>query len=227
MIGEGDPAAGMGLEGDQASGPRPLPHRADAQRGCAAAAPPIAPGAYRAAPGATSSSRWRRRVSGIVVQTDGPDIDIDAYLRFAADRRGRRGGQAMRCIATCAAVRATLACQLMADLAVDRPWVDDHQRVIDVIRDSLWLLRALDATGGSFCDAWFLVAPTRSGMRAHPEGIRRTLRQQRAQPDRRDQARLLRAWGGLTPRQPHVEHPAGGRRLLLLLTDGKPNDLDQ
>ena len=163
-------------------------------------------------------------------QADGQEIDVDAYLRFAADRHagGAPGGDALYREMRSGA--RDLACLLMADLSLSTDtWVNDHDRVIDVIRDSLFLFaEALDATGDRF-GIYGFSSRKRDPVRVHTlkafdERYGGTVRGriQAIKPGyyTRMGAAVRHASSLL------VEQPAG-RRLLLLLTDGKPNDLDR
>jgi nitric oxide reductase NorD protein len=163
-------------------------------------------------------------------QPDGQEIDIDAYLRFAADRKAGRasGGDAlyrdMR-----SGVR-DLACLLMADLSLSTDtWVNDYHRVIDVIRDSLFLFgEALDATGDRF-GIYGFSSRKRDPVRVH------TLKAFDERYGNAVRGRIQAIKPGYYTRMgAAVRHGSelladqpAGRRLLLLLTDGKPNDLDQ
>jgi nitric oxide reductase NorD protein len=167
---------------------------------------------------------WRR------AQPDGQEIDIDAYLRFAADRHAgsATGGDALYRDMRSGA--RDLACLLMADLSLSTDtWVDDHDRVIDVIRDSLFLFaEALDATGDRFGIHGFS-SRKRDPVRVHTlksfderYGAAVRGRIQAIKPGYYTRmGAAIRHGSALLAGQP------AGRRLLLLLTDGKPNDLDQ
>ncbi len=163
-------------------------------------------------------------------QVDGQEVDIDAYLRFAAERAA---GAAVAGEALYRDLRSgarDLACQLMADLSLSTDtWVDDHHRVIDVIRDSLWLFaEALDATGDRFAMHGFS-SRRRDPVRVHKlksfdERYGGLVRGRIAAIKPGYYTRMgaaLRHGSNMLSAQP------AGRRLLLLLTDGKPNDLDQ
>jgi len=163
-------------------------------------------------------------------QPDGQEIDIDAYLRFAADRYA---GCASAGDALYREVRSgarDLACLMMADLSLSTDtWVNDHDRVIDVVRDSVYLFaEALDATGDRFALYGFS-SRKRDPVRMHLlKGFDETYgaairgRIQAIKPGyyTRMGAAIRYATSQL------VLQPAG-RRLLLLVTDGKPNDLDK
>jgi nitric oxide reductase NorD protein len=167
---------------------------------------------------------WRR------AQPDGQEIDIDAYLRFAADRHAgsASGGDALYRDMHSGA--RDLACLLMADLSLSTDtWVNDHDRVIDVIRDSLFLFaEALDATGDRF-GIYGFSSRKRDPVRVH------TLKsfEERYGAAVRGRIQAIKP-GYYTRMGAAVRHgvamlagQAAGRRLLLLLTDGKPNDLDR
>ena len=167
---------------------------------------------------------WRR------AQPDGQEVDLDAYLRFAADRRAGSptGGDALYRDMRSGA--RDLACLLMADLSLSTDtWVNDHHRVIDVIRDSLYLFsEALDATGDRF-GVYGFSSRRRDPVRVH------TLKAFDERYGDRVRGRIEAIKPGYYTRMGAAiryasallaEQPAG-RRLLLLLTDGKPNDLDK
>ncbi len=167
---------------------------------------------------------WRR------AQQDGQEIDLEAYLRFRADRSAGHGATGDGLYRDMRSGARDLACLLMADLSLSTDtWINDHHRVIDVIRDSLFLFaESLTATGDRFAIYGF------SSRKRDPVRVHRV----KAFDERYDSAvrgriqaikpgyytrmgAALRYGSGLLADQP------GGRRLLLILTDGKPNDLDQ
>jgi nitric oxide reductase NorD protein len=163
-------------------------------------------------------------------QPDGQEVDLDAYLRFAADRHagaGTRGDGLYRDMRSGA---RDLACLLLADLSLSTDtWIDDRARIIDVIRDSLYLFaESLAATGDRFALLGF------SSRRRDPVRVH-TLKDF----DQRYGAAVRGRIGAVKPGYytrmgAAVRHATGllarqpaGRRLLLLLSDGKPNDLDK
>jgi len=162
-------------------------------------------------------------------QPDGREIDLDAYLRFATERHtGHPTGSdtLYRDLRTGA---RDLACLLMADLSLSTDtWVDDHVRVIDVIRDSLFLFaESLAATGDRF-GIYGFSSRRRDPVRIHrikgfdeayTRGIRGRIQAIKPGYYTRMGAAIRYATELLK------EQPAE-RRLLLLLSDGKPNDLD-
>lgn len=162
-------------------------------------------------------------------QQDGSEVDLEAFLYHHAERlRGKavaeqglyrdfRGGG------------RDLACLLLADLSLSTDaWVSNEARVIDVVRDSLFLFaEALMATGDrfalygfssrhrshvrfqilkEFCESYNTI--TRGRIQAIKPGFYTRM------------GAAIRHSTALLAQQP------SDQCLLLLLTDGKPNDLD-
>ncbi|KPV40456.1 nitric oxide reductase [Thiohalorhabdus denitrificans] len=167
---------------------------------------------------------WRK------AQPDGTEIDLDAYERFAAERAA---GQASGEPALYQDLRGgdrRLACLLLADLSLSTDtWVNSEARVIDVIRDSLFLFaESLAATGDAFALYGFS-SRKREHVRFHVlkefgerygEGVRGRLAAIKPGFYTRMGTALRQATHLLGKR-------SAEQRLLLLLTDGKPNDMDQ
>jgi nitric oxide reductase NorD protein len=168
-------------------------------------------------------------------QCDGQEIDLDAYLRFATDRHagagtpgvGTHGDGLYRDMRK---GERDLVCLLLSDLSLSTDtWVDDRARVIDVIRDSLFLFaESLAATGDRFGLLGFS-SRRRDPVRIHSlkdfdephgGGVRGRIAAIKPGYYTRMGA-AIRYSTRLLAAQP------GGRRLLLILSDGKPNDLDR
>lgn len=168
--------------------------------------------------------QWHR------AQPDGQEIDLDAYLRYAADRAAGRidgTGTLYRDLRNDA---RDLACLLLADLSLSTDtYIDNHHRVIDVIRDSLYLFaEALAATGDRF-GLYGFSTRKRDPIRFHH--IKAFDQAYDAQVRGRIQAIKPGYYTRMGAALRHAHHllatqPAT-QRLLLLLSDGKPNDLDQ
>jgi hypothetical protein len=94
----------------------------------------------------TPARRWLKN------QPEGPELDIDACVRAFADRRTGHAVDSTGGYLSCERRERDLCCLVLADLSLSTDtWVSDEQRVIDVIRDSLWLFsEALGATGDPF-----------------------------------------------------------------------------
>ncbi len=163
-------------------------------------------------------------------QQDGEEIDLDAWVRHEADllsgthayHRGIYRAQVNQ--------QRDLACLLLADLSLSTDaYASDHARVIDVIRDSLFLFsEALSATGDSFAMYGFS-SLKRGNVRFNHlksfddqyDGLVRA-RIQAIKPGYYTRmGAAIRQSSVLLAKQPQRQ------RLLLILTDGKPNDLDR
>ncbi len=167
----------------------------------------------------------RRRQRG---QSDGDEIDLDACIRHVADRHhGATPVPGLYCARR--ALDRELACLLLADLSMSTDaWVSNAHRVIDVVRDAAFLFcEALSATGDRF-GVYGFSSVRRSHVRFH------VVKDFAAPYDAQARGRIAALRPGYYTRMGAavrqatrilVEQPAN-RRLLLLLSDGKPNDLD-
>ncbi len=162
--------------------------------------------------------------------TEGAEPDLDAYLRHASDRLQRRVIAEPQLYQDYRRGKRDLACLLLADLSLSTDaWVGNHGRVIDVIRDSLFLFaEALNATGDQFALYGFS-SRRRDHVRFHHlKGFG-----ERYSAEVRGRIQAIKP-GFYTRMGAAIRHATdllapqhAGQRLLLLLTDGKPNDLDQ
>ncbi len=163
-------------------------------------------------------------------QQEGTEIDLDAYLRFCSERAAGQAVAADRLYREPRNGARDLACLLLADLSLSTDsWINNDDRVIDVIRDSLLLFaESLAATGDRFAMYGFS-SRRRDPVRFHQlksfaepynDGVRGRINVIKPGYYTRMGAAIRHASRLL------AEQPAG-RRLLLLLTDGKPNDLDK
>ncbi len=195
-------------------------------------APYVPPQALRA-----TARRVRRRLEVLRAaprwqkgQTSGDEFDMDAWVRFQTESQGgvqhtdsppvyirRQRGE------------RSLATLLLADLSLSTDaYATDDARVIDVIRDALYVFgEALSATGDAFEMLGFSSVRRQhvriQHIKGFNEGWNDTVRSRvgalkpgfytRMGAALRDSTRRL----GARPER---------QRLLLVLTDGKPNDLD-
>ncbi|NMM37808.1 MAG: VWA domain-containing protein [Glaciimonas sp.] len=171
----------------------------------------------------TAPSRLKGQVSG-------SDLDLDACVRYAAEKAsGAPIAEPGLYIDNRKQLR-DLSCLLLADLSLSTDaWINNSARVIDVIRDSLLLFgESLAATGDRFALYGFS-SVRRQNIRFHllkgfDERYNDTIR-----------GRLAALKPGFYTRMgAAIRHSAAilskqksTRRLLLILTDGKPNDLDK
>ena len=164
-------------------------------------------------------------------QDSGDDLDLDAWVRFSADQQGAGGWHtdAPPIYTRRALSERSLATLLMADLSLSTDaYATPTERVIDVIRDALYVFgEALHAVGDPFA-VWGFSSVRRNHVRlqhlkafAEPWNEASCARVGAIRPGyyTRMGAAVRHATLQLASRGEH-------RRLLMLLTDGKPNDLD-
>ncbi len=188
-----------------------------------------------------AAPHWRRG------ETEGEALDLDAWVRHSGDRgAGVRGTDVGACgrgvdVGACGRSAApavfarretgerSLATLLLADLSQSTDaHVDDQRRVIEVIRDALHVFgEALSATGDAFEMLGFSSVRRQHVRIQHLKGFDErwaALARQRVAAVRPGfYTRMGAAIRHATARL--AERPER-QRLLLLLTDGKPNDLD-
>ncbi|WP_405125664.1 nitric oxide reductase activation protein NorD [Pseudomonas marginalis] len=166
--------------------------------------------------------QWLRR------QPQGAELDLQAWVDFQAQRQHgactERGlYQEQR------HTRRDLACLLLADLSMSTDaHLNDEQKVIDVIRDSLLLFgESLDGLGDAFALYGF------SSLRRHQVRLHQLKAFEHAYDDRTRGCIQALKPGYYTRMGAAIRQATQllgackqRRKLLLLLTDGKPNDLD-
>jgi len=163
-------------------------------------------------------------------QPDGSEIDLDAYLLHIAECRCGHVSMERGLYRDFRGGNRDLACLLLADLSLSTDtWINNDTRVIEVIRDSLFLFaESLCATGDPYAMYGFS-----SRHRSH---IRfNTIKTFEQKYDALVRGRILKIKPGYYTRMGAAIRHASmllskqkvGKPLLLLLTDGKPNDLDQ
>lgn len=183
---------------------------------------PVARRLRRQFEGLRRQPQWLRR------QPQGAELDLDAWLDFSVERR----------LGSCGAPglflerrqnRRDLACLLLADLSMSTDaHIDNDHRVIDLISDSLLLFgEALQAVGDRFALYGFSslrrqqvrLTQLKTFDERHDDNVRGRIRALRPGYYTRMGAAIRRATQLLLERKER-------QRLLLILTDGKPNDLD-
>jgi len=163
-------------------------------------------------------------------QQNGSEIDLDAYLLHIAECRQGRMSAERGLYREFRGSSRDLACLLLADLSLSTDaWVNNNARVIDVIRDSLFLFaESLYATGDRFAMYGFS-SRHRNHIRFH------TIKTFEQSYDATVRGRIQAIKPGFYTRMgAAIRHASTllnqqklSQALLLLLTDGKPNDLDQ
>ncbi len=163
-------------------------------------------------------------------QVDGSEIDTNALIRQATDRlRGQRSTEA-NLYRNFRNTERDLSCLVLADLSLSTDaHVDNEQRVIDVIRDSLHLFsEALMGTGDRFALYGFS-SRHRSHVRYHTlktfdENHSGTVR---GRINAIKPGYYTRMGAAIRYSTQLLAKEASSQKLLLILTDGKPNDLDK
>jgi nitric oxide reductase NorD protein len=167
--------------------------------------------------------RWQK------AQPDGTELDIDACVRIVADRMAGWHFSGAGAYLNHRPTERDLACLVLADLSLSTDaYANDEQRVIDVIRDSLMLFgEALNSTGDQFAFYGFS-SLKRSLVRFHEiKAFDRPL-------DAVARGRIAALKPGYYTRigaavrraTQLLEKVPANRRLLLILSDGKPHDID-
>jgi len=160
---------------------------------------------------------------------EGTEPDLDAYLRYAAERSCRALSVEPNLYRDQRRARRDLSCLLLADLSLSTDtWVGNDARVIDVVRDALFLFaEALSAAGDRFALHGFSSRRREHVRFHHLKGF-----DERYGAAVRGRIAAIKP-GYYTRMGAAIRHAAqllarepAARRLLLILTDGKPNDLD-
>jgi len=163
-------------------------------------------------------------------QQDGEELDLDAWVQLASERNSTMPTSEHGLYRTQVNQERDLACLLLADLSLSTDaYVSNHARVIDVIRDSLLLFsEALTATGDSFALYGFS-SLKRSHVRFHYiKGFEEKYSGQvRGRITAIKPGYYTRMGAAIRQASSLLVQQKKRQRLLLILTDGKPNDLDQ
>jgi nitric oxide reductase NorD protein len=172
--------------------------------------------------------RLRPRRVRLSRQMDGSDVDIAAYAVAHADARAGCGGED-RLYETVRPVRRDIAITLLVDVSGSTDsWLSEQRRIIDVEKEALLLVcEALDALGDRYSVAAFsgegpeavAIYPIKRFDERHGESVR--LRIAGLEHDR-----YTRMGAALRHATALLGRESARHRLLLLLTDGKPNDVD-
>lgn len=170
------------------------------------------------------SRRWLKN------QPDGSELDLEACVRAWSDRRAGHHEAIYGNYLRLERRERDMACLVLADLSLSTDaWVSDTARVIDVIRDSLMLFsEALSATGDRFALYGFSTRK-REHIRFHQI---KTFAEKHSGATRGRIAALkpgyyTRMGAAIRYATRILEKQPSALRLMLILSDGKPNDLDQ
>ena len=164
-------------------------------------------------------------------QRDGTDLDMDAWVETWADRRAgvAESTSEDRLYVMDRAARRSLAIALLIDVSASTDsWVVDTRRVIDIEKEALLVVGEALGLLGDRSAVYAFSGEGPGGVRIHvarefgdPGGAELARRIERLEPDgyTRVGAAIRHASARLAAEPAH-------RRLLLILTDGRPNDVD-
>lgn len=163
-------------------------------------------------------------------QQEGTELDLDSYLSHLTDRKLGRFNSDAAVYRECRNATRDLACLLLADLSLSTDaYVNDEERVIDTIRDSLFLFsEALSATGDPFALYGF--------SSRHRDHVRFNLIKNFAESyNEHVRGRInaikpgyyTRIGAAIRQASKILASQQAAQKILLILTDGKPNDLDK
>lgn len=163
-------------------------------------------------------------------QKDGTEIDLEHYVNFISDRVHGHANADMPVYREYLNKTRDLSCLLLADLSLSTDaYVNDHERVIDVIKDSMFLFgEALAVTGDRFAIHGFS-SRNRNHVRFYD--IKRFDepydKNARGYIEASRPGYYTRMGAAIRHASDLLEREQSEQKLLLILTDGKPNDLDK
>jgi nitric oxide reductase NorD protein len=161
---------------------------------------------------------------------DGEELETDGWLEFLTDSKHQGSHSDQRIFRSKLQQGRALSCLILADLSLSTDaWVDNEHRVIDVIRDSLMLLsEALSVTGDRFAIYGFS-----SRKRNHVRyNIVKNFNEPysanvRGRVDALQPGYYTRMGAAIRQSAKILAAEKAHQRVMLILSDGKPNDLDQ
>ncbi|MCP5325192.1 MAG: VWA domain-containing protein [Oceanospirillaceae bacterium] len=165
---------------------------------------------------------WRNR------QEDGCEIDIDSWIEFNAEKSA--GHTALKAYRDLNQKQRDICTLLLADLSLSTDaYVNNEQRVLDVIKDSLGLFaEALNTLGDPFALYGFS-SKQRQMVRFHEikSFAEHNMGKVRARIEASKPGYYTRMGAAIRQSTKLLAGQPQRQKLLLLLTDGKPNDLDK
>ncbi len=167
---------------------------------------------------------WKNR------QNDGTELDLENYINYLTDRKHGHVNSDTPVYKELREDTRDLSCLLLADLSLSTDaHINNESRVIDVIRDSLFLFsEALNVTGDNFALHGFS-----SRNRNHIRFYNIKNFDEKYNDEVRGHINAVKP-GYYTRMGAAIRHASDllskqktTQKLLLILTDGKPNDLDK
>ena len=163
-------------------------------------------------------------------QTDGTELDLESYINFLTDRKQGHVNSDTPVYRDCKNETRDLACMLLADLSLSTDaHINNTSRVVDVIRDAVYLFsEALSVTGDRFALHGFS-SRNRNHVRFYNiKGFDETYNDEiRGYIDAIRPGYYTRMGAAIRYASNILEKETSAQKLLLIITDGKPNDLDK
>ncbi len=169
-------------------------------------------------------SKWHNH------QADGDEIDLDAYLHYSTARSLKRQSGDALLYRSKVHQNRDLSTLILTDLSLSTDaHVNDEKKVIDVIKEALYLLSSsLEAAGERFSIAGF-TSKNRNCVRYYDiKGFNAPFDQAcQDQIHAMKPAYYTRMGAAIRYATGKLKAQSSQQKLLLILTDGKPNDLDK
>ena len=163
-------------------------------------------------------------------QTEGSELDLENYITFITDRKHGHVNSDTPVYRDVRNLSRDLSCLLLADLSLSTDaHISNKARVIDVIRDSLYLSsEAFTATGDRFALHGFS-SRNRNHVRYYNiKGFNENYDDNiRGHINAVPPGYYTRMGAAIRHATELLSKEATSQKLLLILTDGKPNDLDK
>ena len=163
-------------------------------------------------------------------QSEGSELDLESYINFLTDRKHGHVNSDTPVYRDLRNETRDLSCMLLADLSLSTDaHINNTSRVIDVIRDALYLFsEALSVTGDRFALHGFS-SRNRSHVRFYKikdfnDNYNNDIR---GYIDAIKPGYYTRMGAAIRHASALLEKEATSQKLLLIITDGKPNDLDK
>jgi len=163
-------------------------------------------------------------------QNEGSEVDLENYINFLTDRQHGHVNSDTPVYRDCRNQTRDLSCLLLADLSLSTDaHINNISRVIDIVRDSLYLFsEALGVTGDRFALHGFS-SRNRNNVRFYNiKGFDENYNDDvRGHIDAIRPGYYTRMGAAIRHASQLLEKEASSQKLLLIITDGKPNDLDK
>lgn len=161
---------------------------------------------------------------------DGEELVTESWIEFMTDVKNRGARSDQRIFMSKQPSGRSMSCLILADLSLSTDaWINNQLQVIDVIKDSLMLMsEALSVTGDRFSIYGFS-SRKRNHVRFHilKNFNERYTDQVRGRIDSLRPGYYTRMGAAIRQATKILHAEQTNQKVLLLVSDGKPNDLDQ